>query len=225
MYQHVQNAIHTAGGWLDLVITQSEVKVMGPLVSNIDFSDHWLVNCQLLVNLSDAVPIPVEVRKLKGFSVESFKSDLWRLELDSSSFCWRIIWQILVWDVNFALPPCTSSKEAPAQPMYDDECTDFKLSTCELKKKYQGTWHDDNRKEWITSLKSRWSIFARKRRFTGLLVQQLWRLKPWRCGTVFQLNYVVIRQWQFLAPDLRLVYLGQHITWLHRPLTDLDFIT
>ena len=40
MCQHVQDATHTVGGCLHLVITQSEVKVTDPLVSNNGFSDH-----------------------------------------------------------------------------------------------------------------------------------------------------------------------------------------
>ena len=76
MCHHVQNATHTAGGCLDLVITQLEVKVTDPLVSNIGFSDHCLVTCRLLVNLPEVDSIPVEGRKWKEFSVESFKLDL-----------------------------------------------------------------------------------------------------------------------------------------------------
>ena len=67
---------HTVGGWFDLVFSQSEVKVTGPLILNISFSDHCLVTCQLLVNLPDVDPVPVEGRKWKAFSAESFKSDL-----------------------------------------------------------------------------------------------------------------------------------------------------
>ena len=53
MCQHVQDAKHIAGGCLDLIITQSEVKVTDPLVSNIGYSDNCLVTCQLLVNLPE----------------------------------------------------------------------------------------------------------------------------------------------------------------------------
>ena len=63
MCQHVQNAAHTAGGCLDHVITPSEVKVTSPLVSNIGFSDHRLITCQLLVTLPEVDPMPVEGRK------------------------------------------------------------------------------------------------------------------------------------------------------------------
>ena len=73
MCQHVQDETHTAGGCIDLIITQSEVKVTDPLVSNIGFSFHCLVTCQLLVNLPEVDPIPVEGRKWKGVFVESFK--------------------------------------------------------------------------------------------------------------------------------------------------------
>ena len=89
MCQHVQDTTHTARGCLDLVITQSEVKVTDTMVSNIGFSDHCLVTCQLLVNLSEVDPIPVESRKWKGFSVESFKSDL-----SKSALCGDLNWTL-----------------------------------------------------------------------------------------------------------------------------------
>ena len=59
MCQYDQDKTHIAGGCIDFVITQSDVKVTNPLVANIAFSDHCLVTRQLLVNLPEVYPIPV----------------------------------------------------------------------------------------------------------------------------------------------------------------------
>ena len=67
MCQHVQDATHTAGGCLDLVITQSEVKVTHLLVSNIGFSYHCLVTCQLLVIFPEVDPFQLKVVNGRGF--------------------------------------------------------------------------------------------------------------------------------------------------------------
>ena len=89
MCQHVQDATHIASGCLDLVNTQSPVKVTDPLVSDIGFSGHFLVTCQLLVNLLEVDPITVEGRKWKGFSVKSFKSNL-----SKSAQCGDLSWTL-----------------------------------------------------------------------------------------------------------------------------------
>ena len=163
---------HTAGGCLDLVITQSEVKVMDPLVSNIGFSDHCLVTCQLLVNLLEVDPIPVEGRKWKGFSVKSSTSDL------SKSALWgELSWTLSasvdeLFDryscemsnlLNLHAPRCWKCrKKHLLTPWIYDGCTAFKRSTHRLKKKYRRTRQDDDRKEWIASLKKQLVYFRKK---------------------------------------------------------------
>ena len=69
MCQHVQDASYIAGGCLYLVIAQSEVKVTNSLVSNIGFSNHCLVTCQLLANLSDGDPFQFKVVHGRGFQL------------------------------------------------------------------------------------------------------------------------------------------------------------
>ena len=145
---------------------------MDPLVSNIGFSDHCLVTCQLLVNLPEVDLMPVEGHKWKGFSVESFKSGLsksalcgdfsWTLSASVDELFDRYSYEMSTL-LNFHAPRCRKRrKKHLLTPWFDDGCTAFKRSTRRLEKKYQRTRQDDDRKEWIASLEKQSVYFCKK---------------------------------------------------------------
>ena len=109
---------------------------------------------------------------MEGVSVENFKSDL-----SKSALCGDLSRTLLasvdeLFDrysyemstlVDLHATRCRKRrKKHLLTPWFDDECTAFKRSTRRLEKKYQRTRQDDERKEWIASLKRQSVYFLKK---------------------------------------------------------------
>ena len=76
MKQHVIDSTHTTVWVESMIIMQSEIKVTDTTVAEVDFLDHSLVTCYLPVRTSDVDSMSAGGHKWKGFSINSYKSDL-----------------------------------------------------------------------------------------------------------------------------------------------------
>ena len=112
-----------------------EFTVGDPVVTVTGFSDRSLVNCNLPVRIPNATPIPVEIRKWKGLSIDNVKSDLTK----------SILYGDLDWTTSVSVdelfdryaaelttlldkhpPHCIKKrKKHILTPWFDDKCTAF----------------------------------------------------------------------------------------------------
>lgn len=174
MCQCVQQATHTAGGLLDVVIVRQTELVKDVEVSVTGVSDHSLVTCRLPLRECSVESIEVEGRKWNKFSIDAFRADLL-----NSVLCKNVEWTksmsvdelFNIYNVELTdlldrhAPRYTRRrKKRILTPWFDDECRQMKRRVRVLERKYRKSHDVADRLAWVKKLQEQGHFYQEKER-------------------------------------------------------------
>lgn len=169
--QHVFVPTHTSGHTLDLVITRSsnDLIVKSPSTTP-NFSDHYFVECELLIPRPALSVKTVQFRKIKQINIDAFKSDLsssdlltrYWLTLDELTQCYYDTLSVLL-EKHAPLKTKTIIARS-AVPWFNDSLKDLKRKRRSLERKMSRNPMDDRSKTAYRCIRNKYSAHLKQSR-------------------------------------------------------------
>jgi exonuclease III len=172
MQQWVRELTHSAGGWLDVVITRANYLVMDITVTKTGVSDHCLVTCRLPTVVQSSQVVPTMGRKWRGFVLEEFMNDLsckilcaapdWMQSVSVDDLFEIYSDEITALLDNHAPIYVPKRKRCLLSPWFDNECRQYRRNGRHWERKYRKTHNPDDRLSWEEALKTQSRVYREK---------------------------------------------------------------
>jgi hypothetical protein len=172
--QFVEDASHTAGGILDVIIARNNESVVNITVSESGISDHCLITGRLLIQTNRCDSIPIESRKWNNFSIDAFREDLL-----NSAMCDDLEWtksasvdelfcvynnELVVLLDKHAPRYVRKRKRRLMTPWFDDDCRRIKRKGRILERLYRKSHDPCDRLRWVKQLQEQARFYQDKER-------------------------------------------------------------